>query len=550
MAKYDREEYEKIIADNALRALEAKEKDEPKRRSLKEREDLYDEYKRKLREWKDIDSMTRGYEYSLNDYNSDSLMRWLEGEKGYKAPDEYEGQSEASKILPLLSGIAKEGEDWYSMGNKKLAKTAKELGYNTNTPGALSEFLNLVSDYQTKYDRAELLKEFQDQGSDYWLQKLFYPSRTQEIENAILTGEGGDDATLNKLGALDAGTGAAIALAPSLRLGWAGKILGNPLVNSTIDAGLQGVAEGIRQLGTERISQTGQKAEIAPALLALTAGATRPSLTMTAGGAATQLPSKFGQDFARGVRRGARIGKPSERQDIEAAVKLYNKDLAPMVNLTKDGKSGATLVDRTGRKYDKAVKVPEMAELFGIYPDANGKYSAKEILKYYDLNPETPKIQHAVNGKLTNDYVENSIIPESDEFATLWQKVKSVPSSPKGERIKYVKDVIFGEPYMSLGKDKISTYQSLFPAKAADLDANRAAYVTGEILGQGAAELGGRIEPLIGTNPFKVYDNGNIQKSYTESYKNESWYKKLTDESKKIIDEAFKKKDEEEAEEE
>jgi hypothetical protein len=103
---------------------------------------------------------------------------------------------------------------------------------------------------------------------------------------------------------------------------------------------------------------------------------------------------------------------------------------------------------------------------------------------------------------------------------------------------------------MVLGKEEADTYRTLFPEKAADLDANRAAYVTGEILGQGAAELGGRIEPMIGTNPFKVYDNGNIQKSYTESYKNESWYKKLTDESKKIIDEAFKKKAEEESEEE
>ena len=541
MAKYDREEYEKIIADNALRALEAKEKDEPKRRSLKEREDIYDEYKRKLREWKDLDSMTRGYEYSLNDYNSDSLMRWLEGEKGYKAPDEYEGQSEASKILPLLSGIAKEGEDWYSKDKKALEREARNLGYNPNTPGAMGEFLGVLSDYQTKYDRAEMLKKEQN-GARYWLEKLFYPSRTQEIENAILTGEGGDEATIDKLTALDAGTGLAMSWAPSLRLGKLGKFLGNPLVNSTVDAGLQGVAEGVRQLGTENLSRTGQEAELAPVLAALGAGATRPAITTSAGGFAQQFPGKFGQDFARGVRRGARVGKPSERQDIEAAVKLYNKDLAEMVNLTKDGKSGATLVDRTGRKYDKAVKVPEMAEFFGISPNADGTYTAKEILKYYDLNPEAPKIPRAVNGKITNDYVENSIIPESDEFATLWQKVKSVPSSPKGERIKYVKDVIFGEPYMSLGKDKMSTYQSLFPAKAADLDANRAAFVLGELLGQGASELGGRVEPMVKANPINVFDRETERKRFTESYKNESWYKKLTDESKKIIDEAFKKK--------
>lgn len=531
MAKYDREEYEKIIADNALRALEAKEKDEPNRRSLKEREDIYDEYKRKLREWKDLDSMTRGYEYSLNDYNSDSLMRWLEGEKGYKAPDEYEGQSEASKILPLLKGIAHEGEDWYSIGNKKLEKTAKDLGYNTNTPGAFSEFLNLVSDYQTKYDRAELLNEFQDKGSDYWLQKLFYPSRTQEIENAILTGEGGDDATLNKLGALDAATGTAIALAPSLSLGKAGAFLGNPLVNSTIDAILQGGAEGIRQLGTERISKTGQKAELAPALLALTAGATRPGLTMTAGGAATQLPSKFGQDLARGVRRGARVGGSSERSGLQSAINLYNKDLAKAVLDSKKGVK-QLVPDASGGKYTNAVKVPKIAEFFGIAPDAQGKYSAKQILNYYDANVKMPKGVEISNGEITGYKPrEWSVMLNDDAF----------PGWPKS--------MVTKKPTMVLGKEEADTYRTLFQDKAADLDANRAAYVTGEILGQGAAELGGRIEPMIGTNPFKVYDNGTIQKSYTESYKNESWYKKLTDESKKIVDEAFKKKSEEQSEE-
>lgn len=560
MASYTEDEYEKIIRSNALRAFKRLQEVDPKKYTYNVNtadnvKRKYAEYQDKLRKWRPIDQMTKGYEFALNDYNADSLMNWLEGDKDYKAPDEYEGQSEASKILPLLKGVAKEGEDWYSVGAKKLQKMADKLGYNTNVPGAFSEFLKLVGDYQMQYDRAKLLQEGQ-QGANYWANKFFYPSSTQEAENAVLTGEGGDNETLSKLRTLDAVTSGAMALAPSLRLGKVGTaiglpVLGNPLVNSTINAGLQGVIEGVRQLGTEKLSTTGQKAEISPAILALTAGATRPGMTLGASGLATQLPGKVGQDIARGVRRGARVGGSTERQQIESAVKLYNKDLAKAVLDSKGGNVSTTILDRTGRKYDKALQVPEMADMFGIAPDANGKYSAKEIIKYYDLNPETPTVIITENGKASPQTFVNSIIPESNEFASLGDKLKAPFTAPKGERIKYIKDVMFGKPYMSLGQDKISNYVKLFPEKAADLNANRAAYNTGELLGQLVSEAGGRVEPIVGTNPFKVYNSASVAKSYTESYKNEPWYKKLekTDpESAKIIAEAFKKKAEEEEE--
>ena len=99
-------------------------------------------------------------------------------------------------------------------------------------------------------------------------------------------------------------------------------------------------------------------------------------------------------------------------------------------------------------------------------------------------------------------------------------------------------------PYMSLGKDKYATYAKLFPDKAADLDANRAAYVLGQLGGKGLADVGSRVEPIAKANPLKIGESKAIQKSYTESYKDERWYKNLNTEAKKILDEAFKKKEE------
>ena len=544
MAKYTTDEYENVISVAAKRALDNLEKDEPKDRSLQERISIFDEYRRKLRKTYPIDSFSKGYEFSISDYSADSLRHWLDGDKGYSAPHEYEGQSEASKILPMLQGVAKQGDDWYSWDKKELERNAKALGYNPRTPGATAEFLGVLSDYQTKHDRAELLKEGQ-QGANYWLNKLFYPSSTQEAENAVLSGEGGDPETLGKLRMLDAGTTLAMSLAPSLRLGWAGKYLGNPLVNSTIDAGLQGAAEGVRQIGTEKLSTTGQEADITPVMAALGAGATRPAITMSASGAATQLPGQIGQDIARGARRGARVGGSTERAGIKDAINLYNKDLAGKVLASKESGGVRELLDPSGRKYAKAVKVPEMAELFGISPEADGTYSAKAILKMYDQNPSLPKAVMAKDGKIEYGLFDNSVVPTLDEFPTKMQRVTAPFTAPKGERVQYVKDVTFGNPIFTLGEKDAAKYRALFQDKAADLDANRVAYNLGELFGQGASELGGRVEPVIKANPVNVADNDSEQRRYREQFRNQSWFKKLDADSKKIIEEAFKKKEDE-----
>lgn len=541
MASYDDEEYEGVIRRNAVRAFKKLQEEDPKRWSYTNRTrdeviSKYDSFLNKLRTWKPRDQMTRGYEYALNDYSTDSLLAWLEGKKGAKAPDEYEGQSEASKILPLLSGVAKEGEDWYSMGSKALKSEAKRLGYNTNVPGAYPEFLNLVRDYQTQYDRAQLLKEGQ-QGANYWLNKLLYPSSTQEAENAVLTGQGGDEETLRNLRRLDAVTSGAMLAAPTLSIT---KV--NPLLMGFIDAGIQGAAEAGRQLGTERLSDTGQEADYKQALNAFLIGSTRPGMAGTATAAASQLPTGFGKDFARGVMKGTRTGGSAERANLAQAVKLYNKKIA-----------GKSYVYDRNNELDFAVKVPEIAEMFNIKPAANGMYSAKDILKIYDLKPVAPKF--IMDGKPS--YSNNSFVPDANDLkpplinnmylASAIMKKKGEALFDRntkgvGNRIKNAINASIDGPDVELGQDLLPRYTAMFPDKALDINQNKAAAVLGRAIGAGLSEVGGRVEPTIKENPINIVDMENVRKNYKESYKNQKWYKDLNEEQQKLIDEVFKKK--------
>lgn len=489
-----------------------------------------DDYREKLKKKKPYESITEKELSDIANYPADSTMQWIDGNFKGASPWEAQKQAEASKILPLLLGAAEEGKDWYSRSALDLKGIGKkEFDYDTSTPEGFQGFLNKLGEYQQQYDRAKMLKEFQDSGSNYWLSKLFYPSMTQEIENAIATGEGGDDATLRKLGALDIGTNTAMALAPSIAIRGV-----NPLLMGSIDALGQGAVEAGRQVAKEQLSKTGQEADYADAILAASLGATRPGMATMAAGATQTLPGKVAQDFARGFRRGSRTGGSEERARVANAVRDYNEVIVNRINTTEPNIDKNTLkfilTDHKGKLAD-AVKVPEMAKLFGVKPNANGKYSAKEILKYYDLNPEVPKVIGVKDGQL-NYYGlrEHSRIPAASEF-------------PTGKIDNWLGR---HQPDMSLGKDKYDTYAKLFPEKSADLDANRAAFVLGQLGGKVVADVGSRVEPIAKANPLKIGESKAIQKSYTESYKDESWYKNLNKEAKKILEEALKDKEYEE----
>lgn len=521
------QEYEEIIIKKAAEAAKARaafnEELWGKQWTRNLDEDLYKyakAYRDKLMKIKPYSSITEKELSDIAQFSGDSTFRWVDGNFKGPSPWDVQKQEEASKILPLLLGAAKEGEDWYNRSAMDLQGIAKnEFGYDASTPEGFQAFLNKLGEYQQQYDRAKMLKEFQDSGANYWMAKLFYPSMTQEIENAIATGEGGDEATLRKLGALDIGANTAMALAPSVAVRGV-----NPLLMGSIDALGQGSVEAGRQAAKEQLSKTGQEADYSDAILAASLGATRPGMATMAAGATQTLPGKVAQDFARGFRRGSRTGGSEERARVANAVRDYNLVIANRIKETAPNRDENVLknilTDHSGMLKD-AVKVPKMAELFGVKPNTNGKYSAKEILKYYDLNPEVPKVVGIKNGEISYGLRDYSRIPSMEAI--------------KSGRFDY-----------ALGKDKFSTYQTLFPEKTADLDANRASYVLGQIGGKAIADVGSRAEPIAKANPLKIGESKAMQKSYTDSYKDENWYKNLNKEAKKILEEALKDKEDEE----
>ena len=454
----------------------------------------------------------------IAEFPADSMMQWVDGNFRGDSPWDVEKKVEASKILPLLLGEAKEGKDWYSRTPLDLRGIGKkEFGYDTSTPEGFQGFLNKLGESQQQYDRAKMLKEGQ-QGADYWVSKLLFPSYTQEIENAVLTGQGADDSTLKKLKAIDVLANSAQFVAPSVVVPKA-----NPLLMGSIDALVgQGGAEVARQYAKQAASTTGQEADLEDAILAASLGATRPGMATMAAGAVNQLPTKFAKDMARGFQRGARTGAGDERVAIEQAVNLYNKDLAEMRNGFR--------IDVDGHKYDEALKVPSIAKVFGIEPDANGKFSAKKILDYYDADVRAPKIVTAdTKGVLSSDLAPNTILPKAEDF----------------NRTRLQKALGLRKPLIQLGSDKYSQFRTMFPEKSAEIDVNKAAYILGRLGGNAIAEVGSRIEPIAKGNPLKLVNENGVQKSYTERYKDQPWFKKLDDESKKILEEVLKAKSEE-----
>lgn len=487
------------------------------------RKKKYEGYLARLKKWKSFNDITREDLISVKEYDADSLRGWLNNIRGYRSPTEYAASKEAEKYMSLLKGVAEDGQDWYTMGSQQLKEEANRLGlgFDFRNKKAFSDLLKKLQDYQLQYDRAQLLKQFQDSGANYWMAKLFYPSMTQEIENAIATGEGGDDETLKKLGVLDAGTNLAMALAPGLSVA---KV--NPTMMGLIDAGLQGVAEAGRQYGKEAISKTGQEADLGQAVLATSFGATRPALAAGAAAHSTSnIPGQFAKDVSRGIIRGARTGDPAKLESarIASAVKLYNEELAPKLRALENGSHvGTTLFTDTKNRYKDAINVPKMAKIFGVSPDAEGKYNASQILGMYKMNTR-PSYQAVVTNP---GVIEEKLIPKTEFF-----------TSPKGKR------------EILLGQDNYDMYKQLFPMASEGFDANRAAFGLGRAIGAGAAQIGGRGEPIIKANPWTIYKDKNALKQYTDSYKDESWYKKLKNanpSAAKVLEEAMKKKEEEE----
>lgn len=527
------------------------------------------------------------------------------------SPTEHVQSIKAADILPLLQGVAKSGEDWMSMGRDKLKKFGLEHGYDVKSKEGLAKLLQDIGEQQVNYDRAKLAQEAKEEmGWSYWPRKIIAPTAMQEFENAIATGGDYDAGTAVKMGAIDALANAATWEAPGLFVGKTAPIAksaltaerGIPLTNNNIAQGVLGAlaqagAEAGRQGAGVAMSNNGQEFDVAPVLFAGAAGATKPSLIGTVQGSASRVPGEQATEFARGVGKAMKMGDPTSREAARLMKsvdqynsnvlgrtktaqtygdfydKLFSGTLDPeraIAKIRNDGVNDEKLESTIrffaklgrnyrampegearnwlGKSFEEAKKmgvanmasnqtsysiqplqkisrsmaasnVPQRAEALGVAPEADGTYSAAKILAQY--NKPISAIQSQKGGVVQFGRKANM---DPEAFA---QQAKGIDGN-------------------ILDADTRETFRTLFPAKYQDDEAMTAWTKAGLGAGKFLGNLGGRAEPT-----FKVATNtAGVKLGLPEkTYKDEKWYKDLSVRSRKIIDEAFKKKEAESEEE-
>jgi hypothetical protein len=323
----------------------------------------------------------------------------------------------------------------------------------------------------------------------------------------------------------DAVTNVAMFGAP----GTAARVLGTgPIMSGAIDAGLQGALELQRQGIKTRIDPT-LESDPAQAIAAMTFGATRPGLIGTTQAAVAKIPGKGAFDFSRGIGKATRAGNPAsaERDAVEELVKAHNRVIED--NYARLGTAGATPVlddagkmvgtlPKSGKLADVSVadtermlgagRVPEMAKLLGVKAKPSGRYDVDEFMKAYDRKPV-----------YTWDITHNT--------AKVTTPVEGYKSAKE---------------LFQLTPENSGLYKSYFPQKYADEAGASRARSAGLVIGNLLGDFGGRFEPTFKLNPL------NIGPQTTKKYNEQDWYTRLGPKARAIIDEAFKKKLEEEEE--
>ena len=456
---------------------------------------VFDDYMDKLTKHYPFDSITPELLTLISTYPSEKMHDFLQqydlgDRRQAMSPDEYYTQQEAAKILPLLQGVAKEGEDWQSLPTDELKKKGFELGYPTFlSKDAYATFVNDLAKAQTDLDRAKVLKEMHDSGW-YLPNALFFPSTTRAIENAVATGEGGSKGHIAALATGDVLANSIIGGAP----GMTNNIFANPIASGILSAIVQGAGEAGRQVYANKLDD--QEVEVAPILGAIGAGMTRPAMIGTAQGAVSKLPTKAAMDFARGISKATRAGNPvySERTALEALLKGYNKDIAPYWNT---GNITTAKELSNASKYLFSNKVPKISKVTGVPVKGDHTIDAESVLNFYD----------------------KPIVEAIKRDGNRW-----VPAELTADELTRFKASNPNSAILHAGN--VNEYRELFPAaftdRARDNTASRLGLLTGELIGG----IGGRVEPMIKVNPFNI---GNTKPKYTDA----SWYKDIKKEAKK-----------------
>ena len=501
---------------------------------------------------------------TLKNTPSSNIARWLMGGGGGSTnedynPDNLAKKAEDEKFLPLLAGIAEPGKDWLSTGGEALRDKAasKEYGYSRDE---FPEFLNKLAKYQTEYDRAKLLqKAKEEEGAKYVLGKLLSPSYMQEAENAILTGEGGDPETLERLRTIDYLANVGTALAPSVN------IARSPYISGLVAASMQGGAEAWRQKQKEDYSTTGQKFEWTPVLGGVAAGATVPGMVGTVQQIAGRIPGESARAFSRGVMKSSKYGDPvlNERN---ALVKLFNdvngfpQEQAQSVGKVNELFDRMSNIIKNNNNDPKIIRNVEDIFVANGYPREKAEAIVKDMINnpkmdaIYDLS-ELTELEKVPQAEKVIDFLGNNLRDENGKilvdkameaydqpFAAVVRRTENgferLPRSQFGKR-PYLTSRNAKEGARLLMKEDLEDFQRLLPAKYEYLITKNAWRKAGEAVGGGLSTLGGRVEPVIKVNPFNIKDDGS------NDYKSQPWYRKLDKASKKLLDDAFKKKEEE-----
>jgi len=526
-----------------------------------------------------LSKLQRGYPYenvtldelsAIKNYDANKMSEYLLqfglSNRQAMSPTEHKEKLKAADILPLLQGVAKEGGDWTSVGIDSLKRFGLDHDYDIKSKEGFAKLLSDIGEQQVNYDRAKVAKGLQDWPM-YWPTKVVYPSMMQEAENAIMTGGDFDAADAAKMGILDAGTNTAMLLAPSM------KIAASPVANSMINAGAQMGAEAARQGLEQALSDNGQEFDVAPVIFAGTAGATRPALVGGIQQKASQFEGETAKQFSRGLSKATRSGDPSaiERAELEKKLKIYNS-LVARVKVAQEATKKAASANRVVNtspsdvyaSIAKANDIPQISKLFGVPLNKDYTINAKKVLAQYDkptvstfefneagkavpaVRPYDPR--NSWGGKApVDDFIidKKGNLVATENALSRGQGIAQFPddrATPASVNPKPVYPNKF-----ELDANTNDLYRSLFPHRHADVMAGTPrAFKVGMGVGNVASDIGGRFEPT-----FKL--GADWVPKYEKTYKDEQWYKDLkknNPRARKIIDEAFKKKDEEEAEEE
>lgn len=466
------------------------------------------------------DSITNDDMETMVNFPSDDLWKWQVHGDSYDPRRKHEAE-ELTKYMPFLQGVAPEGEDWYSRGDLKMK--AAELGFDYSQEG-LGKFLGKLAKYQGVYDRAKIMKELREKPW-YWPTRIAYPSMMEGVENAISTGSDFTPAQLYGLLGMDAASNVAIFGAPGTL---SGKLGLGPVSSGAVDAGLQGALELQRQ-GSKVLVDPTLESDPGQAVAAALLGATRPGLLGSTQAAVAQIPGKAAFNFSRGIGKATRAGNPvaAERETIEELVKAHNRVIED--NYARLGTAGATPVFDDGGKMVgtlptagklsnvsvadtermlAAGKVPEMAKFLGVKPKTSGRYDVDEFMKAYDRKPV-----------YTWDITHNT--------AKVTTPVEGYKSAKE---------------LFQLTPENSGLYRTYFPQKYADEAGASRARSAGLVIGNLLGDFGGRFEPTFKLNPL------NIGPQTTKNYNDQDWYTRLGPKARAIIDEAFKRKLEEEEE--